>query len=242
MSNSENYEAILPQTKTIAKDAIQTPNMPIGIYAQEAEDLYHWCQKDKEELTGAGIPETHFEGLNTACGALRYAQSIWAEDLKSRQDAEQRWADEAPLAFDLRDRMVHAFRYAYRNDESMLVRIAAIAEGDSAADMVQDLSDLSVLGEQNPEPLGNIRFDMSLLTHCATQSANMADLRAMANGDMLAQNEKLLVRNQMYTLLKSYVDDIRNCGKYLFWRDADRLKGYASSYRRKQYRRNSNKE
>ncbi|WP_171973151.1 hypothetical protein [Saccharicrinis aurantiacus] len=52
----------------------------------------------------------------------------------------------------------------------------------------------------------------------------------------------MIIRDQMYTLLKRYVDEIRSCGKYLFWRNSDRLRGYSSEYKRKQYLRNKKKE
>jgi len=230
MGNKEAYDQMLNEAKALKKEEIQTPYMPIGIYLQEAEDLYQWCIKDKEQLIAAGIPETHFEKVNIGAGALRHGQSVWAEDLKTRQEAEQQWVERSPLAFDLCDQMIHTFRYAYRDEESILTNISAIAEGDGAADMIQDLSDLAVLGEKNPEPLKQINFDMALLEECATTSAEMADLRGAANGEKFSTNDNLLIRNQLYTLLKGYVDDIRNCGKYLFWRNADRLKGYKSAY------------
>jgi len=233
MSNSKNYEAMLGEARAIATNDIKTPRIPVGIFAQESEDLYQWCKKDKAQLMAAGIPEANFEKLNQAAGALRHAQSLWAEDLKSRQEAEQRWVEESPDAFDMRDQMVHTFRYAYRNDQGNLMTLNAIAEGDSTADMIQDLSDLSVLGSKNKEPLQAINFDMAMLERCAIMSSDMADLRAMANGEKYTQNDNKLIRNQMYTLLKGYVDDIRNCGKYLFWRNKERLKGYSSSYKRR---------
>jgi len=234
MGNKEAYDQMLNEAKALKKEEIQTPYMPIGIFTQEAEDLYQWCLKDKEQLMAAGIPETHFLKLNLGAGALRYGQSVWAEDLKTRQEAEQQWAVRSPLAFDLCDQMIHTFRYAYKDEESILTNISAIAEGDGAADMIQDLSDLAVLGENNPEPLKRINFNMALLEECATTSAEMADLRGAANGEKFSTNDNLQIRNQLYTLLKGYVDDIRNCGKYLFWRNADRLKGYRSEYKRNQ--------
>lgn len=234
MLNEEFYQSLLSKANSIPEEEIKSPYIPVGIFIQESEDLYQWCKKDKDLLMNAGIPEDHFELLNKSSGALRYAQSVWAEDQKTRREAEQRWSEEAPAAFDLRDQMVHTMRYAYRNNQALLANIATIAEGDSSADMIQDLSDLSVLGNNNPTPLKVINFDMILLTKCAKTSASMADLRAMANGEKYGSNEKLTMRNRMYTLLKGYVDDIRNCGKYLFWRNNDRLKGYSSQYKRLQ--------
>jgi len=43
----------------------------------------------------------------------------------------------------------------------------------------------------------------------------------------------MVVRDQAYTHLKQAVDAVRACGQYLFWRNDERLKGYASRYLRK---------
>lgn len=229
----KDYEATLPLAKAILPDDIKTPSMPVGIYSQEAEDLYRWSLKDKDKLLGAGVPETHFELLNQAAGGLRQAQSVWSEELKTQKDAERQWAEQSPEAFDLRDRMLHTLRYAYRNHPDLLANVSAIAEGSGSADMVQDLNDIAVLGKANPEPLQAINFDMALLDVCAGTSAQMADIRAMANGEKFEANESLTIRNRMFTLLKTYVDSIRDAGKYIFWRDERRLIGYTSQFLRK---------
>lgn len=40
-------------------------------------------------------------------------------------------------------------------------------------------------------------------------------------------SEAMLVRDKAFTYLKQAVDQIRECGKFVFWRNPDRLKGYA---------------
>jgi len=237
MSNKTEYDAVLNEATALEADKIKKPYMPIGINVQEAEDLVRWTIKDRTLLMEAGIPESHFEKINTLAGALRYAQSVWMEDLKSRQDAEEQWANEYPDALDFSNQLNHTFRYAYRHDDGILENISAIAEGYGAADTIQDLSDQAVLGRKNPEPLTAINFDMDLLDKADNLSAHLGDLRAMANGEKYESNESLTIRNQIYTLLKRYVDDVRACGKYLFWRDKDRLRGYNSEFNRK---RNAN--
>ncbi len=232
MSNLSDYEAILPLAQK-AEIKVESPNMPVGIYAQEAEDLFVWSNRDKAELMAAGITENHFNKLNEAAGALRYAQSLWMQDLKARQDAEERWSIQSPEAFDLVTQLLHAFRYAYRNHADILANVQLIAEGTGAADMIQDLSDLSLLGKRNTAPLETINFDMTLLDKAGELSAQMADLLAQANGEKADSKETLFNRNQVYSYLKQFVDDIRSCGKYLFWRDEARLKGYSSEYFRK---------
>ncbi|MGQ1787102.1 hypothetical protein [Saccharicrinis sp. GN24d3] len=238
MTNFSDYEVVLPEVQAILPEDIKTPRMPIGIYAQEAEDLYQWSLKDKAKLMSAGIPETHFEHLNRIAGGLRYSQSQWAGQQKDREDAEEQWANKSPGAYDLRNSTSHALRYAYRNNTDLLESVRAIDEGTGDADMIQDLSDIAVLGRANPEPLQVINFDMTLLDQCEETSGTMADIRAMANGEKFETKESLRIRNQMYTLLKKYVDDIRDAGKYVFWRDESRLKGYRSHYNRQKYLKN----
>jgi len=40
----------------------------------------------------------------------------------------------------------------------------------------------------------------------------------------------MIIRDQAFTYLKLAVDEIRECGKFAFWRNPDRLKGYISKY------------
>ena len=41
------------------------------------------------------------------------------------------------------------------------------------------------------------------------------------------------MRDKAYTHLKQAVDEVRECGQYVFWRNEARLKGYSSRYFRK---------
>ncbi|WP_430932179.1 hypothetical protein [Saccharicrinis sp. 156] len=230
--SKNSYDAILPEAQVVTDERLKKPYMPIGIYLQEAEDLYVWASKDKDDLIQAGLTERIFEKLQSATDACRYAQSLWMTELQARKDAEERWANEARLAFDLRDRLLHTFRYAYRKNENALQVVADIAEDAGNADMIQDLSDEAALARKYPDELTAIHFDASLIETADTLSGEMADLRALANGEKRESNETLTIRNQMYTLLKEMVDEIRDCGKYLFWRDEKRIQGYISKYNR----------
>jgi len=238
MSNVTEYNAFLPKAESIQEGNILKPGIPIEEFVYESEDLYRWCIMDKEALISAGIPETHFEDLNTAAGALRHAESNWNMDADAKRDAEQRWRDEEPAAEDLLNQLVHTFLYAYHGNASIINKVRDIAGAQSDADMIQGLNDLFVIGLNNPEPLQKINFKMDLLQEAEQRSGDMADLRAIANSEKYEATESLLIRNQIYTLLKGYVDDIRRCGKYVFWRNEARLKGYSSKYLREKNLRN----
>lgn len=233
MSNQSDYAAKLEAAKSLNPEEVQVPYFPVGIYTQEAEDLYHWCKDDEAELTKAGLSAEVIENLPVLTGATREAQSLWMKEQQTRKEAEQKWADESPGAFDFRDRLVHSFRYAYRKSPDLLNRVDAIAEGSSNADMIQDLNDLAVLGKANKEALQKISFDLQLLDKAAEQSDYLADLLGQANGDRKSNNEDKEIRDRMYTLLKHVVDEIRDCGKYVFWQNENRLKGYSSAYQKR---------
>jgi len=134
------------------------------------------------------------------------------------------------LAFDLRDWILHTFRYAFRNDEGLLARVEDIAQDDSNSDMVQDLNDLSVLGKANLDLLAAVGFDAALLDEAALTSDQMGDLLGATNGERKKDSEAMIIRDKAFTHLKAPMDEIRNCGKYVFWKNPDRLEGYVSNY------------
>ena len=230
MSSNSDYLELLDEIQAITPENTITPTMPVDVFVQEAEDLYHWCQDDEVALTGAGLNWLVVEKLPVRAGACRESQSRWIKERNTRQQDEQNWKDQSPLAFDLRDRLLHTFRYAFRNDEGLLSRVEDIALGDSNSDMVQDLNDLSVLGRANLDLLATIGFDAALLDEAALTSDQMGDLLGATNGERKKDSEAMMIRDQAFTYLKASMDEIRNCGKYVFWKNPDRLEGYMSAY------------
>ena len=98
--------------------------------------------------------------------------------------------------------------------------------------MIRGLKDLSALGKVNQVLLTNIGFDLKLLD-LASRTADYLDSKYAA-GSWKSEDylEAKKIRNQAYTHLKEAVDYIREYGRYVFWRNPARLKGYRSDYRR----------
>ena len=234
MSSESDYLEIIDEIQAIVPEKTITPTMPVDVFVQEAEDLYHWCQDDQAALTRAGLDGMMVNKLPVRAGACRESQSRWIKERNTRQQAEQDWKDKAPLAFELRDRLLHAFRYAFRNHEGLLSRVEEIAQGDSNSDMVQDLNDLAVLGKANLDLLAAVGFDAALLDEAALTSDEMGDLLGATNGERKQDSEAMIIRDQAFTYLKGSMDEIRNCGKYVFWKNPDRLEGYLSNYWKRQ--------
>jgi hypothetical protein len=232
MANIEDYNAKIEDILSIPDNEVTEPNMPVDVGLQEAENLYAWSSMDKIPLATVGITTETLNDLPIRTGACRQAQSNWFKDRNSQLEAQRQWAEAAPEAFELRDELVHTFRYAYRNDTVILARVAEIAEGNSNADMIQDLNDLSVLGKNNTALLEAINFDLEKLDSAANASDELAAILALANGDKSLQSETKMIRDKAYLYMKQLVDEIRAAGKYVFWKNEKRLKGYRSEFLR----------
>lgn len=230
MSSTTDYNDLLPALLAIRPEKVVIPTMPVEVFVQEAENLVHWCPDDQEALTKAGLNWNFVTDLPARAGACRESQSRWIKERNIRQEAEQQWKDESPVAFDLRDQLIHDFRYAFRKDEGLLSRLDEIAEGNTSSDMVQDLNDLAVLGNANLDLLALVSFDVTLLATAAATSDRMGDLLGATNGERKMDSEAMNIRDRAYTYLKEAMDEIRECGKYVFWRNADRQKGYISEF------------
>jgi hypothetical protein len=89
------------------------------------------------------------------------------------------------------------------------------------------------LGRSNRELLRKIGFDFTLLDLAEQKSDELATKKAEASFYSEDYLETKKIRDQAYTHLKEAVDYIRKCGKYVFLRNPDRLKGYRSEYIRK---------
>ena len=230
MSSASDYNELLPQIKAIAPEMSSAPTMPVDVYVQEAENLFHWCTDDQLALLAAGLNSTIINQLPVRAGACREAQSLWIKERNTNRVAEKQWKKQSPTAFALRNLLVHTFRYAFRKEDGLPARIGEIELGDSNSDLVQDLNDLSELGKANVDLLTAIGFDTDLLNTAASLADQMSDLLAATNAERKKNSEFLMIRNQAFAYLKLAVDEICECGKYVFWQNPDRFDGYTSDF------------
>jgi len=230
--SSADYAAKLADIQAIDPQNMQKPNMPIKVYLQEAENIVDWVQQDQAQLQSAGLDWALVQDLPARIGALREAESIWFKERFGREEAQQQWDQDAPVAYALRDQLLRAMRYAYRRDSSLLKRVADIAAGSGHADMIQDLNDIATLGRANAEPLAAIGVMAEELDQAAASADTMAELLAQVNGERADGNRARIIRDLAYTHLKEAVDEIRDAGQYVFWDNEARLEGYYIQYHR----------
>ena len=242
MSSTTDYNELLPLISAISPADVLTPNIPISVFVQEAENLYHWTLDDQDALTRVGLDWNLVLSLPARATACSEAQALWMKERNTRRQSGQDWKDQAPAAYALRDELLHTFRFAFRKSDGLLRRIDEIAQGNTNSDMVQDLNDLSVLGKANTSLLTSIGFDLNRLDLAADLSDRMASLLGATNAERKEVSEVLQIRNKAYTYLKQAVDEIRECGKFAYRRNPDRMKGYFGEYWKQQKKSAPEKE
>ncbi len=232
--SKDNFEQMLPLFDAMPDHKVKTPNIPVDTILQEVEDLFVWATQDKTTLVdNSGLDWEHYaKELPARAGALRHAQSIWVSERYGQEEANKTWKEVSPAAYGLRDDLLDDFRYAYRKRTDLLSRVREISNGSGNADMIQDLSDLSVLGKSNLEPLLVSKFDPAKLEEAATLSNDMAELLARANGATLENSSAKLVRDKAFMHVKEALDEVRDAGKYVFKNQPERYQGYISRYRK----------
>lgn len=232
MSDQQDLLDLLPEIKAVPKQQIKQCDMPVGTYLHECENLHTRANVDLPKLTAVGMPAELLTKLLPYTGALRTAQSNWEELNTVRQDAKQVWKAEWPAFIELREDLIDHMDFAYHNDEDLLKKLSAIKEGDSQADTIQDMLNLSVLGKANTTQLEAINFDLTLLDKAAEDADKMSGLLGAVNGHMYVNDDTKITRDQAFTLLKPIVDEIRRYGRFVFRKDGDHVRAYSSKYAR----------
>lgn len=231
MSNATDYQDLLPEIQAIPDEEIIQPDMPVDIFNQEAENLFPWALQDKNKLIARGLKETTINELLPGIGACRQAQVNWFHERYGKQGAEKEWGIKGPQGYDLRDKLLDEFDFAFDEETSLLKRVSEIRAGTGNADMIQDLANLSGFGKANTTLLEATNFDMSLLDTAAELSDTLPGLLAIANGEKADDSAVKKIRDQAYTYLLRRVKKVRHYGKFVFKNDRLRRVGYYKHYR-----------
>ena len=241
MNSIDHYNDKISMIRSIPDERVLLPgSMPVRIYIQEAEDMYKWCQPDREKLTNNGLDWSIVEDIPARAGALREAQSRWSLSDKSDIEIEKEWDEKSPAAHSFRKELIRAFRFIFSDNASAVSRVNKLAEGESNSAIIQSLNDLSDFGRDNTAVLEAARFDMTLLDKAAEMSCEMASFLGAVNARRAFCSDTLKIRNQAYTYLREAVSGLKKHANYIFWRDPVRMKGYTSSYNRKKYLKSKN--
>lgn len=215
----------------IKQESVKKPGQPVDSLVKEVHTLYYWSKEDMSKLIEVGIKEEELESLLPLSRALRAAESIWLAKKNEQEDVRKLWLLESNQAKELRSILLHSFHYAYKVNPVMSSKLKHIGKGNSNADLIQDLSDLSELGREFSEELVEIGFDLTLLDKASETADRIGNLLGESEANNV-YHEALDLRNRAYTKLMEVVKKVRGAGQYVFWRNHDRVDGYVSEYQR----------
>jgi hypothetical protein len=233
MGNIENYKAKLPEITAIKdEDIITTYRIPLEIYIREAESLYAWSQDDRDALiTNAGLDWNIVEDIPILAGALKEADFKRVACLKAKQDNIKSRKKRFVEFINLRNRLLHEFRFAFRRNPIVKEIINTISTGKSYTNVLQNLTELSLLGKKHPDELRALNFDTDILDVAVKSAKEMTDALTVSTIEDEYDDAKK-IRDQAFTLLKLNVNKVCRCGHYLFWQNEQRKIGYTSAYPR----------
>lgn len=218
-----DWEAVMQQ---MTKDDLSSPRTSIDTFMAGCDNLLANIDEDKKDLNKAGLDWEIINEAKELKGLLRYAQADWNADSSKRSEARIEWNEISPEAVDFRNQMLHHFNFAYRKSPELSAIVRKIRDGNSNADLVQDLFDLYALGTKNTEELKAIGYDLNLLKVSEKKGLKLQETLSVVNGTFDAASDLKFKRDALYSLLEERISTIREYGRYVFWRDEDRLKKY----------------
>ncbi len=209
---------------------IADPDMPINVRLGEAESLAQVFEVDLPRFATISVTSDSLEILKTKTDLLRYSEIDWTNHRFEKAEARNDWNRISPKAYELRDELIHVYRYGYRKIPTIQLQVDEIEEGSSHDDMLLDLGKLGKIGVDNPQELTKINFSTAKIDLAVKYGDELATLYAEATIGDLGSHPKKVARDVAYADLKAIMDEIRDAGKYLFWKDAERKALYSSSY------------
>jgi len=228
--NKQDFTTHKESIMSIAQERVKRPFMPVSDVVAMAEDLAVWAKNDSKELAKAGLNILLISELATRAGALRYIQSEWSSDKRSRSESTKKWQVEAPKGYELQAVLLHYFLFAFNNNSELLNRVDEIAKNDGHADMIQDLMDYATLGRDNIALLKAVGFDVQLLKQADELSDTLGELLAYNNNDKGKSSELKDQRDRAFVFLYDALSEVNRVGKFVFWRNPERKKGYVNNY------------
>lgn len=249
MTRKEKNEAIILKLKEYAQPSTDTPletrissiknalkpNIAMGIYLQEAFNIYIYALADKDVLCSKGLNVRLLEELPRRIDFARETEARWYSFRYSESHVEKELKRVRAIVNKSRNELLAGMEYAFHGD-SWASAVDHVQKGDGEADYIQDLWDIVYIAESNTEVLTAAGCDMTHINILKEQRKTYDDLVAQCT---LEQEDTSAhdLRDKAYTFVFAAVEEIRRAAKHAFWEDKKHLKGYAIEYFRKSSRK-----
>lgn len=204
--------------------------MPLSVFVQEADDVYLWCQDDKDALTHVGLEWASIELIPESAMLCRSFQSQWQKKLKSTSRLRKEWSRVASEAKNIHSELLHDYNFAFRKDAQLVVKLKDMTSVSSQSKLVQSLNDMATLADGQIQLLNVIHFDYAKIERAKELVPLLSELVAKMEREKKQKDETKEMRDKSYAFLKAIVDELKETAKYCFRKNPERLAGYLSDY------------
>lgn len=223
---------IASSAKSISEEYVIEPNMPVGVYLQEAYNIHFYARKDREILTRKGLNWGVIEELPMRIDYLRQCEAEWWEARFGFTEHEEEFLRVKKMSKRVLEELKRAFRHLATFDSGLKKSISKKYKGNEYAVLIADLCLVKELCDNLKDKLAQIGTDPQLIEdlYYCQERFPVLDAALVVEGGGSSRHSS---RNEAYTLLLVAVEEIRRCARLAFWNDKRRLKGYLSEYFRK---------
>lgn len=224
----------IPTTvQNMADEEAIKPNIPIGVFLQEAYSMFWFAQDDREKLFGAKLDPALYYELPRRIQHLRRCEAVWWKARYGLTPIEAEYRRVKELGLKTRTELLRHFSHLARHDMDFDKIVENIEQGEGDLEDMFDLRSLNKLCNQYKDKLLEIRVEPQLLEDVAFCTENIFNLYTQRELDDIYEQRKQLTRNKAYTYLLVAVEEVRRCAYHVFWYDKEHLRGYLSEYFRR---------
>lgn len=206
------------------------PSMPVSVVLMEASELFKWTLMDKDTLLKKGLNWKVVEDIPLRIEVLRRLETEWKMEKLKPNENHLKWKIGLQEAIKLREEILHHLYYSLRSLPGEYAKLKIVAKGKTNAAIIQSLLELSEIGKKNMAALEKNGVDISILENARTKSFELPKLLAKSISAKKEKSENLVLRNKAFYHLKEAVEEVRVTGRYAFWKNKERYKGYVSAY------------
>jgi hypothetical protein len=218
--------------KIPAQDSIE-PDIPIGIFLQEAYNLYRFCRNDRELLIQKGLDWAIVEELPMRVEFLREVEVGWWMARYSVTPVRTEFERWLAISHNVKKELLHDMEYAFADNHNLMQLLARIKKSGGHDTLDQDLSTLLLMAEQNAVRLQEKGSDPKLVKDLEECGRNFSPLLIKFKVEEIEINAQQTARNRAYLFCAVAVEAIRECARHVFWNDKRHLRGYLSEYFRR---------
>lgn len=220
---------ITNEINELSNSKLKPISIPVNVLLHEGAELLIWSLEDKEHLLRCGLHTDSFTKLEMLISLTREGELAWKTQRKKGNENKTEWNIKKGVYKQLHKDTIRKFKYAFRNDKNALDYLVELNKKYIYADVIIGLSHLSVLASSKQEELKQANINPDIVYDLDTASGEASYLFAQSKINHELQTLKR-TRDQYYTLLFDLMSNVRNCGKYAFCNNKERIKGYYSEF------------